>query len=330
MLRALKIILAVIVAVCLVYVSLYLLSAWRTQSQVDELALQAESLRAATAVPAATSAPDPTPTASPAPVQSPLITSAPTAEPAGADAVGTESAPTAELTEAPAETPTAEPTSTPSPLPTAEPTPEPTPTPEPEDPLLAYYRSLAEQNSDLIGWIRIEGTKINYPVMHTPDSKEYYLHRDFKKSYAFEGLPFLDENCDPWTPSDNLILYGHNMRNGGMFAGLHGYLKEEFFLQHPLINFDTLERRGTYQVFAAMRIRLGDREDPQMLCYSPDMTWTDEDIELLTAYVDKYAAQKNPEALPKKGGEVITLSTCTGMGSSYRLVVMAARVEDAQ
>ena len=85
-------------------------------------------------------------------------------------------------------------------------------------------RDLAElyaQNSDLIGWIEIEGTKIDYPVMQTPDDPEYYLHRDFNREYSASGTPFLD-SASVVLPKDNAVtwnwlIYGHNMKFGTMF-----------------------------------------------------------------------------------------------------------------
>lgn len=102
---------------------------------------------------------------------------------------------------------------------------------ETENSLLAVYRALAEQNADMVGWIRIEGTTIDYPVMQTPDDFNFYLRRNFDKEYSNLGTPYIQENCDLKT-SDNLILYGHHMLDGGMFSDLDLYKKKSFWEKH--------------------------------------------------------------------------------------------------
>ena len=228
-----------------------------------------------------------------------------------------------------------------SPEPTAVPTAEPEQTAVPgeaailpeqtmepdEATILPEYAALAAQNPEMIGWLRIDGMRIDYPVMHTPQEPEFYLHRGFDRAYAFEGVPFLDARCDAALPTDNLIIYGHNMRNGSMFGTLKAYLKEEFYQEHPLIRFDTLTRRGVYRVFAVIPVVLGEMEDERMRCYGVSLTQDEEQLALLAEYVRRYAVLSTPQALPEVGGEVLTLSTCTGFRGANRLVVMAARTQ---
>jgi len=178
----------------------------------------------------------------------------------------------------------------------------------------------------MIGWIHIPDTKIDYPVMYRPEEKNYYLHRGFDRNYAFEGLPFLDERCDLSLPSDNLILYGHNMKNGTLFGCLKDYLKKDHYDAHPLIYFDTLTERGIYRIFAVIPIVLAEMEDERMACYAVSMTEDQQQIQSLQAYVERYAEHFSLDALPQVGDQVITLSTCTGFRDANRLVVMAARI----
>ena len=84
-------------------------------------------------------------------------------------------------------------------------------------------RNLYLENSDMVGWIQIEGTCIDYPVMQTPTDPTYYLKHDFEKNYTDYGCPFMQADCDAIAPSDNLIIYGHNMKDGSMFADLAKY-----------------------------------------------------------------------------------------------------------
>lgn len=94
------------------------------------------------------------------------------------------------------------------------------------DPRILALRELAEKNSDMVGWVEIEGTKVNYPVMSNKDDPEYYLHRDFEKNNSKYGVPFLGVFCDPFKLTDNVIVYGHHMKDGSMFTGIMGYEKQ--------------------------------------------------------------------------------------------------------
>ena len=113
--------------------------------------------------------------------------------------------------------------------------------------VLPRYRSLYEQNPDLIGWLRIDGTGIDLPVVQTPGDNEYYLRRGFDRFYAVGGTLFLDERCsvEPDAPTDNWLIYGHNMRDGSMFGQLVRYRDEAFCQAHPTFTFDTLYETAT-------------------------------------------------------------------------------------
>ena len=99
-----------------------------------------------------------------------------------------------------------------------------------------YYQphSIAElinMNDDCFGWVCIDGTNINYPVMHTPSDPEKYLYADFYGNYSYSGTPFLDARCS--SDDDNLIIYGHHMNGGTMFADLCNYQYESYRNAHP-------------------------------------------------------------------------------------------------
>ena len=285
---------------------------------------------------APTAAPTGAPTATATPVATPVPTPEATVTPAATDVPSTTYAPS--VTSMPTATPTCTPTATPV---CSSPTPTPTLPPEVEgiipdapafdDPVLASYAELAEQNPDMIGWVLIEGTRVDYPVMFRPEDKNFYLHRNFNKKYALDGIPFMDERCDPELPSDNLIIYGHNMRSGAMFNTLQQYVKEEFWNEHPLVHFDTLTERGTYEIFAVIPVNLvRDMNDERMRCYGILMTQDQLQIDSLERYVKRYAARHRLAALPRVGDEVLTLSTCTGFANADRLVVMARRLQEGE
>ena len=106
---------------------------------------------------------------------------------------------------------------------------------------LIDLKSLKIKNSDLVGWIKVDGTNINYPVMQ---NGQYYLHYNFYKNKSVLGTPFLQENCDVKT-SDNLIIYGHHISSGKMFANLVKYQNYNFYKKHKYIKFYTLENGET-------------------------------------------------------------------------------------
>ena len=114
------------------------------------------------------------------------------------------------------------------------------------------YADMYAQNSDLVGWVSIPGTRIDYPVMQTKDNPDFYLKHAFDKSYSSYGVPYVQENCDIGI-SDNLVLYGHHMNNGSMFSDLCKYESEDFYREHKIIHFDTLESFGEYEVIAAFK-----------------------------------------------------------------------------
>ncbi len=118
--------------------------------------------------------------------------------------------------------------------------------------VLPEYSKVFPLNADMVGWIRIEDTRVNYPVMQTTDPEriDYYLDHNFYNKESKYGCIYVDEICDVNEPSDNITIYGHNMRDGSMFAALHGYRSEEFFQAHPVIHFDTLSTRNTYEIMS--------------------------------------------------------------------------------
>ena len=90
-----------------------------------------------------------------------------------------------------------------------------------EKKILKKFEKLYEKNSDIAGWLTIDGTTIDYPVMYTPDDNDYYLHLDFDKNWSDPGTPFIDTNCRPFDDrTDNVLIYGHNMKSGIMFREL--------------------------------------------------------------------------------------------------------------
>lgn len=134
------------------------------------------------------------------------------------------------------------------------------------------YAVLHEQNQDMVGWVSLEGTSLDYPVMWTPKDRDYYLHRNFEKKYSGAGVPYLDGNCRWQEPQSNFLIYGHHMKNGSLFAVLDGYEKQDFYEQHQFILFDTLEKTGKYEVAAVFLLSgTGDEVPWRALLFSEDI-----------------------------------------------------------
>lgn len=190
--------------------------------------------------------------------------------------------------------------------------------PEEEGGVLREYRWLYETNPDMVGWIKIEDTVVNYPVVQTPEDPDYYLHRDFDGADNARGCLFADGKCDVEN-SDNVIIYGHHMNDGSMFASLMEYASKEHWQAHPEIRFDTLTERRVYRVFAVFRTTASVGQG------FPYHLFTDAaDAEEFDSYVAncKALSAYDTGILPEYGDKLICLSTCEYTRENGRLVVM--------
>jgi sortase B len=185
--------------------------------------------------------------------------------------------------------------------------------------------SLYAQNPDLIGWIKIEDTKIDYPVMYTPEDPEKYIHMNFKGQYSIGGLPFIDSDCSLDPESDNLIFYAHNMNNGTMFENITYYAYKNFWKEHPLIYFSTLYEERTYEVVAAFPDKVYSPTDDVFKFYQFIDAEDEEDFNRAVAYY-KEKAKVDTGITPQYGDNLITLVTCAYHEKYGRFVVIARQV----
>ena len=195
-----------------------------------------------------------------------------------------------------------------------------------ESDLLKEYQDLYLQNDDMVGWIKIDGTKINYPVMQTVDEPNYYLRRGFDKKYTIYGCPYMQENCNVDKPSDNLVIYGHHMNDGTMFANLMKYTKKSFWEEHKTIVFDTLEEHKEYEVMAAFKTVVYS-DSPESFKYYHFVDAENE--EEFNAFVKKCKELSfyDTGVEAEYGDKFITLSTCEYSKKNSRMVVVAKRVK---
>ena len=182
------------------------------------------------------------------------------------------------------------------------------------------YAALFAQNNDFIGWIRIDGTNVNYPVMQTPNKPDFYLKRSFDKSYSDYGVPYIDEACMTGI-SNNLVIYGHHMNDGSMFADLCKYADADFCREHPTIAFDTLSSLGKYEVVAAFKFNT----NRETLKYN-EYTLMDE-VQFAEFMENVRARQLYDTGVTAEyGDQLLTLSTCEYTYPNGRFVVVAKKV----
>ena len=197
---------------------------------------------------------------------------------------------------------------------------------QPQEPtMLARYEALYRENDDLVGWIKIDGTNINYPVVQSKDAPNFYLKHDFEKNYTDYGCPYAQQNCDVQAPSDNVVLYGHNMKDGTMFCDLTNYKSESFWAQHRTIQFDTLTQKNEYTVIAAFK-----GEADELFAYNAFVdAATPEEFDAYVAAV-KELALYDTGISATYGDKLITLSTCEYSFENGRMVVVAKRTTEAE
>ena len=218
-------------------------------------------------------------------------------------------------------------------LPPTEPVPdsttEPTVPAEPTEPtepvILQEYAPLYEKNPDTVGWIKIDGTPINYPVMQTPDRVDYYLTRDFSGAPNAHGCLYVRETCDVFAPSDNVTIYGHHMKNGSMFAKLDKFRSQSFWEENSTIQFDTLYERHTYTIFAVFTTTATIGEGFPYHRFENAKDEADFDEFIATC---KALSLYDTGVTPVYGDKIICLSTCEYLHTNGRLVVAAVRNTD--
>lgn len=192
------------------------------------------------------------------------------------------------------------------------------------DDLLPWYQELHDENPDMVGWLQIENTKINYPVMQTtPENRDYYLYRDFDKNESIRGCIYAREECDVFEPSDNITLFGHNMKDGSMFAYLGNYYNKSTWEENPLIFFDTLTESHVYKIFAVFKTSGTDG-----VGFAYHLMADAENEEEFNEFVAtcKELAFYDTGITPVYGDKLLCLSTCEYTIDNGRFVVAAVRI----
>ncbi len=195
--------------------------------------------------------------------------------------------------------------------------------PEPKE-VLEEYKNLLNKNKKLIGWLKIDDTNIDYPVMQTSDN-EYYQDHNLNQEYDKNGSIFMDKDCDVLKPSTNYILYGHHMKSGRMFGKLDSYASEDYGKKHSYIQFDTIYEKGLYQVMYVFRSRVYSEEEIVFKYYQFIDALSEQEFD---SYMQEMSAMSlyDTGVTAQYGDQLLTLSTCDYKEKNGRFVVVAKKV----
>ncbi len=194
-------------------------------------------------------------------------------------------------------------------------------------------------NDDSAGWLKIDGTVIDYPVMQTPSDEQYYLNRDFNGKYSVYGSIIADTDStigtgtraedytDGTRPSTNIILHGHNMKNGTMFGGLDKYRDHGYEKSHSIIKFSSLYEDREYEIVAVFLSQVFKKNQTGVFKYYQFFNASNEEefddfysnIKMMSLYDTGVSAEY--------GDEFITLSVCAYHVENGRLVVVGKRIK---
>lgn len=205
--------------------------------------------------------------------------------------------------------------SAPAPSPVVEKTQEPVMLPE--------FQALYRKNPDIVGWLTLEGTRIDYPVMQNAEDGEFYLDHDFDRKLNKNGLPFLDEKSRI-NGSDILLVHGHHMKSGAMFAELMKFKKESYYKEHPVLEFSSLYEKEQYEIVAVILSKVYLETDEVFKFYQIDKVRTPDEF---ASYMQNIAqlALYDTGVTARYGDKLMILSTCEYSTKDGRLAVIARK-----
>lgn len=192
--------------------------------------------------------------------------------------------------------------------------------------MLGKFTELYAENPDFRGWLKIDGMKIDYPVMTRSGDNDYYLDKNFEGEKDKNGLLILDYRCDLLNGAQNFIIYGHNMRSGVMFGTLKNYKDKAFCEQHPVIQLDTLYEEAEYKVVAAMLSEVAYADEDVFRYYDAIDMSTEESFNAFKDNITKQALYTTGETL-SYGDSCLILSTCDKYKEDGRFVVIAKKIQ---
>lgn len=199
-------------------------------------------------------------------------------------------------------------------------------------PRMEKIKELSKDNSDIVGWIEIPNTTINYPVLKGKDNS-FYLNHDYEKNFSTLGSIFLDKDVDIEKPSTNLLMYGHRNKSNMMFEHVYKYRNEAFYKEHPDIRLTTLNSDSEYTIIGAMYAKSyefnEDLDGSAFKFYNFIEANNEEEFE---NYINNIKSNSvyNIDETAKYGDELITLCTCEYSQKNGRFIVVAKKTYNIQ
>ena len=190
---------------------------------------------------------------------------------------------------------------------------------------MLQLEELKKQNNDIVAWLEIPNTEINYPVLQTTDN-EYYMTHTYKKEYSSDGSIFLDKDYDWDLPSSNLLIYGHNNRNGNMFEDLLKYEDESYYKEHPTIEFTTLDEDCEYEIISVFKSRIYYKSEQNVFRYYFFINAENEEEYNYYVEESKKASLYDTGKTAEYGEQLLTLSTCEYSQEDGRFVIVARKI----
>ena len=180
------------------------------------------------------------------------------------------------------------------------------------------FLTLYEQNEDIVGWIRVPNTPIDYPVVYCNDNA-YYLSHNFLKEPTKQGTPFLEMGAGILENNQSLSLFGHYLTNGTMFTALHRYKSLDYYKEYPLFEFSNIYEDGFYKIFSVFYMA-GNRTDKQFYYY-PVSNFKDDKafMEHVGEIRNRSIFSTTVDVVP--GDRLVLLTCCTYETDNLRLIV---------
>lgn len=191
---------------------------------------------------------------------------------------------------------------------------------------MLQVQSLKTENPDIVGWLEIKGTNVSYPVLQGTDN-EFYMTHNYKKEKSKNGSIFLSKDYDWNIPSTNLLIYGHNMQNGTMFEELLKYADYNFYVQHPIINFTTVDEDAEYEIISVFKSRVYYKSEKNVFRYYYFINSESEEEYNQFIKNAKNASLYPIDATATYGNQLITLSTCSYYVEDGRFAVVGRKIE---
>ena len=188
--------------------------------------------------------------------------------------------------------------------------------------ILPKYQALVDENPEFFGWLRLDGTMLDYPVMRSFDDNDEYLYSNFDGDYCYSGVPFADFRNT--RDSDNILIYGHNIRDGSMFRPLFKYEDEDYWKEHPTIMFSDLYGDYEYEILSVFRDRVYFKYEDVFKFYQFMEAENAEDFDYA---IEQFKAKSlyDTGVDAEYGDKLITLITCAYHVEDGRFVVVARR-----